>query len=60
MHSRSEITIKDEATKFGTEIDGVRIKDETKVLQNVEHSFRLGKSEQIFRYAQKRDLLRNC
>lgn len=49
VHTRSEIIIRDEATKFGTEVDGMRIKENERVLKNSDHSFRLGKSNHIFR-----------
>ncbi|KAL6716660.1 hypothetical protein ACLMJK_006228 [Lecanora helva] len=49
VHTRSEIGLKDEGTKFGTEIDGSRIKGNTKILKNEEHTFKLGKSSHIFR-----------
>ncbi|KAF6224526.1 hypothetical protein HO173_013043 [Letharia columbiana] len=49
VHTRSEIALKDEATKFGTEVDGVRIKENERVLKDSEHTFRLGKSNHIFR-----------
>lgn len=50
VYTRSEIRLKDEATKFGTDIDGNKIKGETKTLRNDEHTFKLGKSGHIFRY----------
>ncbi|CAD6579589.1 MAG: hypothetical protein ASARMPREDX12_009301 [Alectoria sarmentosa] len=49
VHTRSEIALKDEATKFGTEVDGIRIKENQRVLKDSEHTFRLGKSSHIFR-----------
>lgn len=49
VHTRSEITLKDEATKFGTEVDGIRIKENEQVLKDSEHTFRLGRSKHIFR-----------
>ena len=49
LHSRSEITLKDEDTKFETEIDGIRIKNASKVLKKDEHVFKLGKLEHSFR-----------
>ena len=49
VSARSEITLKDEDTKFKTEIDGVKIKNESKVLRNDEHVFKLGNLEYTFR-----------
>ncbi|KAL9103480.1 MAG: hypothetical protein Q9163_001476 [Psora crenata] len=49
LHTRSEITLKDEDTKFRTEIDGVRIKGASRILKKDEHVFRLGNSNQVFR-----------
>lgn len=49
VHTRSEIALKDEATKFGTEVDGIRIKESERVLKDGEHTFQLGKSKHIFR-----------
>lgn len=49
VNTRSEITLKDEDTKFKTEIDGVKIKNESKVLRKAEHVFRLGNLEHAFR-----------
>lgn len=50
MHTRSELTFRDEGAKFGTEIDGERISDATKMLKNDEHVFKLGKTPHSFRY----------
>lgn len=51
MHTQSEIRIQDEGAKFGTEIDGERVPSgSSALLQNDEHSFRLGKTAHIFRY----------
>ncbi|KAI4097013.1 MAG: hypothetical protein LQ339_006869 [Xanthoria mediterranea] len=48
--TRSEIRIQDEGAKFGTEIDGERVPSgSSALLQNDEHSFRLGKTAHIFR-----------
>ncbi|KAI4130405.1 MAG: hypothetical protein LQ338_001743 [Usnochroma carphineum] len=50
VHSRSEITLEDEKTKFGTEIDGQRVASGARsTLKNNEHTFRLGKTSHIFR-----------
>lgn len=49
LNARSEITLKDEDTKYQTEIDGVQIRNASKVLHKDEHVFRLGKLEQKFR-----------
>lgn len=51
MHTRSELILKDEDTKFGTELDGLKIeKGEKRILKNDDHNFKLGKTEHIFRY----------
>lgn len=50
MHTRSEITLKDEATKFGTVVDGDKIRGDTRVLRKDEHVFQLGNSKHVFRY----------
>ena len=47
--SRSEVLLKDEETKFGTEVDGERIQGGEKILKNDEHTFRLGKTPTIFK-----------
>ena len=52
--TRSEVTLKDEGekdvgTKFRTEVDGVSIKNESRVLKKDEHVFRLGSSPEVFR-----------
>ena len=49
VHTRSEVTLKDEDTKFRTEIDGASIKGESRILKKDEHVFRLGNSTQVFR-----------
>ena len=49
VRARSEITLHDEDTRFCTEIDGVSIKGESKIMKEDEHVFRLGKSAQLFR-----------
>ncbi|KAK0516660.1 hypothetical protein JMJ35_001263 [Cladonia borealis] len=49
VHTRSEITLKDEATKFGTVVDGDKIKGDTRVLRKDEHIFQLGNSKHVFR-----------
>ena len=49
LNSRSEVVLKDEDTKFGTEIDGVRINGGEKVLKYDEHIFRLGKTPTVFK-----------
>ncbi|KAL9124818.1 MAG: hypothetical protein Q9217_005896 [Psora testacea] len=48
VHTRSEVTLKDEDTKFRTEIDGASIKGESRILKNDKHVFRLGNSPQVF------------
>ena len=48
VHTRSEVTLKDEDTKFCTEIDGARVKGESRILKSDEHVFRLGNSTQVF------------
>ncbi len=50
MNTRSEVSLKDEDTKFGTEIDGDKVRGETRVMKNNEHTFKLGKSSIIFKY----------
>ena len=51
MKSRSRLTLKDEDTKFGTELDGMKMeRGENRLLENNEHTFRLGKTEHIFRF----------
>ena len=43
--------IKDENTKFGTEIDGVKVEAGTeRIFKDSEHTFRLGKIPHYFRY----------
>jgi len=49
VQSRSEVLLKDEETKFGTEVDGERINSGEKVLRNDEHTFRLGKTSTVFK-----------
>ncbi|MCJ1262373.1 hypothetical protein MMC22_002243 [Lobaria immixta] len=49
VHTRSELTFRDEGAKYGTEIDGERISDATKILKNDEHVFKLGKTPHSFR-----------
>ena len=49
VRTRSEITLHDEDTRFRTEIDGVSIKGESRIVKKDEHVFRLGKSTQLFR-----------
>ena len=41
--------LKDEDTKYMTEVDGTTIKNDSRVLDNDEHKFRLGNSGQTFR-----------
>ncbi|MDI1490907.1 MAG: hypothetical protein OHK93_002112 [Ramalina farinacea] len=48
IRTRSELTIKDEDTKFQTELDGERIKGESRVLKNNEHVFKLGRATEKF------------
>jgi hypothetical protein len=43
------LSIEDERTKIGTEIDGERVKGERRILKNDEHIIRLGNYEHIFR-----------
>ena len=50
MHTRSELTFRDEGAKFGTEVDGERISNATRVLNNDEHVFKLGNTPHSFRY----------
>lgn len=50
MHTRSELTFRDEGAKFGTEIDGERISNATRILNNDEHLFKLGNTPHAFRY----------
>ncbi|MCJ1471980.1 hypothetical protein MMC13_000624 [Lambiella insularis] len=49
VHAKSELSLEDENTKVGTEIDGERVKGEKRVLKNDEHEFRLGSYEHLFR-----------
>ena len=49
VNSRSQVVLKDEETKFGTEVDGERIKGGEKILRNDEHTFRLGKTSTLFK-----------
>ena len=49
LQSRTTITITDEKSKHGTEVDGHKISAGSKVLQNEVHTFRLGSYEQTFR-----------
>ena len=46
--TRSELTIKDEDTKFQTELDGEKIKGESRVLKKDEHVFKLGRATEKF------------
>ena len=48
IRTRSELTIKDEDTKFQTELDGEKIKGESRVLKNNEHTFKLGRATEKF------------
>jgi hypothetical protein len=50
VHTRSEVSLKDEDTKFGTEINGDKIRGETRTMKNDEFTFKLGKSSIVFRY----------
>ena len=45
MHSRPEITLHDEDTKTGTEIDGERVRGEERILRKNQHVLMLGKAE---------------
>ena len=45
---KSTLSLKDEGSKFGTEVDGARVKGDTKVLSGNHHAFRLGNSDQTF------------
>ena len=48
--------IKDENTKFGTEIDGVKVEAGTeRIFNDGEHTFRMGKIQHYFRYVAGRD-----
>ncbi len=49
VNARSEVTLKDEETKFGTEFDSERVTGAQKILKNDEHTFRLGKTATLFR-----------
>ncbi|MCJ1285944.1 hypothetical protein MMC26_005286 [Xylographa opegraphella] len=49
VHTKSELSLQDENTKLGTEIDGVRIKGEKTILKNDQHMFKLGSYEHLFR-----------
>ncbi|KAL8900215.1 MAG: hypothetical protein Q9207_005795 [Kuettlingeria erythrocarpa] len=49
LHTRSEITLEDEKTKFGTEIDGHRVASGASTrLKNDAHTFKLGKNAHAF------------
>ncbi|MCJ1419656.1 hypothetical protein MMC32_006012 [Xylographa parallela] len=49
VHTKSELSLQDESTKLGTEIDGEKIKGEKKILKNDQHIFKLGSYEHLFR-----------
>ena len=49
VNTRSEITLKDENTKFKTEIDGEKIQNESRALRKTEHIFKLGNLDHVFR-----------
>ncbi|MCJ1439502.1 hypothetical protein MMC27_008896 [Xylographa pallens] len=49
VHTKSELSLQDENTKLGTEIDGEKIKGEKKILKNDQHIFKLGSYEHLFR-----------
>ncbi|KAL8733957.1 MAG: hypothetical protein Q9181_003371 [Wetmoreana brouardii] len=50
VHTRSEVKLEDEKTKFGTEIDGQRVTSgASSILNKEEHTFRLGKTSHLFR-----------
>ncbi|KAL8761245.1 MAG: hypothetical protein Q9184_002625 [Pyrenodesmia sp. 2 TL-2023] len=49
VHTRSGITLEDEKTKFGTEIDGHRVASgASSLLKNDAHTFKLGKNSHTF------------
>ncbi|MCJ1224775.1 hypothetical protein MMC12_001420 [Toensbergia leucococca] len=50
VNSRTEITLEDEQTKHGTDVDGEKVaKGGKKVLKGDEHTFQLGTSKEVFR-----------
>lgn len=49
VHARSEITLRDENTKFGTEVDGEKLNGAEKVLKLDEHAFKLGKTTTVWK-----------
>lgn len=49
VESRSRLTLEDEKTKTGTEINGNRVYGERTVLEGDEHVFYLGRYEHLFR-----------
>ncbi|KAG8533052.1 uncharacterized protein KY384_001835 [Bacidia gigantensis] len=49
VHSKSSVVLKDEGSKFGTEVDGARVIQDSKTLKGSEHVFRLGNSLEIFK-----------
>ena len=49
VHTKSELSLEDENTKVGTEIDGEKVRGDKRILKNDEHVFRLGSYEFLFR-----------
>ncbi|MCJ1402800.1 hypothetical protein MMC11_006021 [Xylographa trunciseda] len=49
VHTKSELSLQDENTKVGTEIDGEKVKGEKRILKNDQHMFKLGSYEHLFR-----------
>ncbi|KAI9872672.1 MAG: hypothetical protein M1830_001310, partial [Pleopsidium flavum] len=49
VHPRSELSVKDENSKLGTQLDGEQIRGQSKILTKDEHVFKLGNFEQLFR-----------
>ena len=47
--ARTEVTLEDLNTKFRTEVDGVSIKGESRILKKDEHVYRVGNSPEVFR-----------
>lgn len=48
LNDRSKIVLKDEDTKFKTELDGAVIQNESRTLMKDLHTFRLGNSREVF------------
>ncbi|MCJ1390997.1 hypothetical protein MMC18_003858 [Xylographa bjoerkii] len=49
VHTKSELSLQDENTKVGTEIDGEKVKGEKRILKNDQHMFKLGSYEHFFK-----------